>query len=112
MRQSKKQKQLREFIEQTNADEGAEVLRRDSDREKIYKDIVPKSAESNRKPERNESLSPSPETKPDAPQATQEDNEGIILQLSRTTPYRAAQRPSQCLTILTIILLTFRLEVI
>ncbi len=31
-----KQKQLREFIEQTNADEGAEVLRRDSGREKTY----------------------------------------------------------------------------
>ena len=71
-----KQKQLREFIEQTNADEGAEVLRRDYEREKVYKDIVPKSAESNRKPERYESLSPSPEAKPDAPQATQEYNEG------------------------------------
>ena len=35
-----KQKQLREFIEQTNADEGAEVLRRDSGREKVYDDNV------------------------------------------------------------------------
>ena len=40
MRQSKKQKQLREFIDKTNADEGAEVLRRDSGREKVYDDNV------------------------------------------------------------------------
>ena len=40
MRQSKKQKQLREFIDKTNADEGAEVLRRDYEREKIYDDNV------------------------------------------------------------------------
>lgn len=71
-----KQKQLREFIDKTNADEGTEVLRRDSSKEKVYEGEVPKAAESNRKPERYESLSPSPETKPDAPQATQEDNEG------------------------------------
>lgn len=63
-----KQKQLREFIDKTNADEGAEVLRRDSGREKVYEGEVPKAAESNRKPERYESLSPSPETKQDAPQ--------------------------------------------
>lgn len=35
-----KQKQLREFIDKTNADEGAEVLRRDSGREKVYDDNV------------------------------------------------------------------------
>ena len=35
-----KQKQLREFIEQTNAEEGTEVLRRDSGREKVYSDTV------------------------------------------------------------------------
>lgn len=35
-----KQKQLREFIDKTNADEGAEVLRRDSSREKVYDDNV------------------------------------------------------------------------
>lgn len=89
-----KQKQLREFIDKTNADEGAEVLRRDSGREKIYKDIVPKSAESNRKPERNESLSPSPETKPDAPQATQEDNEGN----SSTKQNNAVQSSTEAVT--------------
>lgn len=31
-----KQKQLREFIKQTNAEEGKEVLRRDYEREKVY----------------------------------------------------------------------------
>ena len=35
-----KQKQLREFIEQTNAEEGEDVLRRDSSREKVYDDNV------------------------------------------------------------------------
>ena len=35
-----KQKDLRGFIEQTNADEGAEVLRRDYEREKVYDDNV------------------------------------------------------------------------
>lgn len=35
-----KQKQLREFIKQTNAEEGKEVLRRDSGREKVYDDNV------------------------------------------------------------------------
>ena len=89
-----KQKQLREFIEQTNADEGAEVLRRDYEREKVYKDIVPKSAESNRKPERNESLSPSPETKPDAPQAIQDDNEGN----SSTKQNNAVQSSTEAVT--------------
>ena len=44
-----KQKQLREFIEQTNADEGAEVLRRDSGREKVYEGEVPKAAEKQQK---------------------------------------------------------------
>jgi hypothetical protein len=39
----KKQKQLREFIEQTNAEEGAEVLRRDYEREKVYDDTVNKA---------------------------------------------------------------------
>lgn len=38
-----KQKQLREFIEQTNAEEGAEVLRRDYEREKVYDDTVNKA---------------------------------------------------------------------
>jgi len=38
-----KQKQLREFIDKTNADEGAEVLRRDSSREKVYKGEVVKA---------------------------------------------------------------------
>lgn len=38
-----KQKQLRKFIEQTNADEGAEVLRRDYEREKVYDDTVNKA---------------------------------------------------------------------
>ena len=89
-----KQKQLREFIDKTNADEGAEVLRRDYEREKVYKDIVPKSAENNRKPERNESLSPSPEAKPDAPQATQEDNEGN----SSTKQNNAVQSSTEAVT--------------
>ncbi len=35
-----KQKQLREFIDKTNADEGEEVLKRDSSREKVYDDNV------------------------------------------------------------------------
>lgn len=43
MRQSKKQKQLREFIEQSNAEEGEEVLRRDSGMEKVYKGEVVKA---------------------------------------------------------------------
>ena len=38
-----KQKQLREFINKTNADEGAEVLRRDYEREKVYDDTVNKA---------------------------------------------------------------------
>lgn len=89
-----KQKQLREFIDKTNAEEGAEVLRRDYEREKVYKDIVPKSAESNIKPERYESLSPSPEAKPDAPQATQEDNEGN----SSTKQNNAVQSGTEAVT--------------
>ncbi len=71
-----KQKQLREFIEQTNAEEGEEVLRRDSSREKIFKDITAETVDSDGKPERYDSKSTPPETKHNAPQATQENIEG------------------------------------
>ncbi len=71
--QRAKEKELQEHINKVNEEYGkpnAPALVRDSDREKIYEGEVPKSAESNRKPERYESLSPSPEAKPGAPQAT------------------------------------------
>ena len=72
-----KQKQLREFIDKTNADEGAEVLRRDSGREKIYKEVKLNSLDDRGiKKESYDSNSAPPQTKRDAPQATQEDNEG------------------------------------
>ena len=52
---------------------------------------LPKSS---RKPERYESLSRSPETKPDAPQATQEDNEGN----SSTKQNNAVQSSTEAVT--------------
>ena len=74
-----KQKELREFIEKTNAEEGAEVLRRDSGREKIFKDITADPVNSDGKPKRYASNYTPSEMKHDAPQATQEDNEGIVF---------------------------------
>lgn len=71
-----KQKQLREFIDKTNADEGAEVLRRDSGREKVYKDITADPVDNGGKSKRYASNYTLPEAKPDAPQATQENIEG------------------------------------
>ena len=72
-----KQKQLREFIDKTNAEEGKEVLRRDSSREKIYKEVKLNSLDDRGiKKESYDSNSAPPQPKQDAPQATQEDNEG------------------------------------
>ena len=52
-----KQKQLREFIDKTNADEGAEVLRRDSGREKIYDKVDMKPSESEKSNKKNQPTS-------------------------------------------------------
>ena len=52
-----KQKDLREFIEQTNADEGAEVLRRDSGREKTYDKVNMKPSESEKSSKKNQPTS-------------------------------------------------------
>lgn len=90
-----KQKQLREFIDKTNADEGAEVLRRDGGREKIYKEVKLNSLDDRGiKKESYDSNSAPPQPKRDAPQATQEDNEGN----SSTKQNNAVQSSTEAVT--------------
>lgn len=88
-----KQKQLRKFIDKTNADEGATVLKRDSSREKLYKGEVVKT-DGNRK-ESYDSLAEAPQTKQDAPQQPQVSAKGN----SPVEQNNAAQSSTEAVTV-------------
>ena len=92
----KAERSYAEFIAQTNADEGVYRCRRDSGREKIYKEVKLNSLDDRGiKKESYDSNSAPPQPKRDAPQATQEDNEGN----SSTEQDNAVQSNTEAVTV-------------